>query len=93
MDYKTKPIGRKDLRAIARWVKHTFKCKNKFRFDVIGAFEKIHILFPQVTTEIVDNDSIDVISDLNIPAACNPDMKGNYHIAIREKYMMGLVVE
>ena len=89
MDYKTKPISRKDLRAIARWFRHQFKCKNIFRFDVVGAFERIQSLFPQITTEIVDDDSIDVISDLNVPAACNPDMKGNYHIAVRESVYMG----
>ena len=89
MDYKTKPISREELRAIARWIKHIFKCKNKFRFDVIDAFEKIHSLFPQITTEIIDDNSTDVISDANIPAACNPDMKGNYHIVVREKVYDG----
>ena len=85
MDYKTKPISREELRAIARWIKHVFKCRNKFKFDVIDAFERIPLLFPQVTTEIVDDNSTDVISNLNVPGTCNPDMKGNYHIVVREK--------
>ena len=89
MDYKTKPIGRDDLKAIARWFKHQFKCKNKFRFDVIYAFEVIHQLFPQITTEVVEDDSIDVIADLNVPAACNPDLSGGYHIAVRESIYNG----
>lgn len=89
MDYKTKPIGRKDLRAIAKWFRHTFKCRNKFRFNVIDAFEKIHSIFPQITTEIVEDESTDIISDVNVPGACNPDMKGNYHIAIRESVYDG----
>jgi len=89
MDYKTKPMGRKDLRAIAKWFRHTFKCRNKFRFDVIKAFEKIPSIFPQVTTEIVEDNSIDIISDIDVPSACIPDMKGNYHIAIRERIYDG----
>lgn len=89
MDYKTKPISRDELRTIARWFRHQFKCKNKFRFDVIDAFEKIHSLFPQITTEIVEDDSIDVITELDVPAVCNPDMNGNYHIAVRETIYEG----
>ncbi|MBO5578776.1 MAG: hypothetical protein J5955_06735 [Bacilli bacterium] len=89
MDYKTKPISRKDLRAIARWFRHQFKCKNKFRFDVINAFERIHQLFPQITTEVVESESTDVITNLNVPAACNPDMNGGYHIAVREHVYEG----
>lgn len=89
MDYKTKPIGRKDLRTIARWFRHQFKCKNIYRFDVIAAFEKIHQIFPTITTEIVETNSTDVITDLNVPAACSPDMKGNYHIAVREDVYLG----
>lgn len=89
MDYKTKPISRKDLKAIARWFRHQFKCKNKFRFDVIDAFERIHLLFPQITTEIVEDESTDAILDLNVPAACNPDLKGNYHIVVRENVYIG----
>ncbi|MBE6136315.1 MAG: hypothetical protein E7181_03515 [Erysipelotrichaceae bacterium] len=89
MDYKTKPIGRKDLRAIAKWFRHQFKCRNRFRFDVINAFERIHQLFPQITTEVVEDDSVDVITDPKIPAACNPDMNGGYHIAVREHVYCG----
>ena len=89
MDYKTKPIGRKELRAIARWFRHQFKCKNKYRFDVINAFELIHEKFPEITTEVVEDNSTDVITNLNVPAACNPDMKGNYHIAVRESIYIG----
>ena len=89
MDYKTKPIGRKDLRAIAKWFRHTFKCRNKFRFDVIDAFERISSIFPQITTEIVDDNSTEDISDINVPATCKPDFKGNCHILIREKVYLG----
>lgn len=89
MDYKTKPIGRKDLRAISRWFRYQFKCKNKYRFDVIDAFEKIHSKFPQITTQIIDTDSTDIISDLDVPGTCLPDLKGNYHIVIRENIYLG----
>lgn len=41
MDYETRPIGRKDLRSIAKWVRGIFKTKNKLRFNAINAFETI----------------------------------------------------
>ena len=65
------------------------KCKNKYRFDVIDAFERIHQLFPQVTTEVVEDNSTDVITDLSVPAACNKDIKGYFHIAVRERIYEG----
>lgn len=35
MDYITKPISRGELRTIAYWFRKVFKCRNKYRFDVI----------------------------------------------------------
>ena len=46
MDYKTKPTSREELRGIARFVRKLFKCKNKYRFDVMDAFEKIPSVIP-----------------------------------------------
>lgn len=89
MDYKTKPISRNDLRMIARWIRHIFNCKNKYRFNVIYAFETIHDIFPQITTEIIDDTSVDGISDLKVPAACSPNMNGDYHIIVRESIYSG----
>ncbi len=89
MDYKTKPIDRKELRAIAKWVRSAFRSKNKLRFDVVKAFEKINSIFFQITTEIITDYAVDIISDLNVPAACIPDMKGNYHIVVRESIYDG----
>src|SRR5574344_761581 len=89
MDYKTKPISREDLRVIAIWFRSIFKCKNTYRFDVIGAFEKIHLLIPQITTEIIEDDDISVINGLTVPSACIPDFNGNYHVVIRQKIYDG----
>ena len=46
MDYKTKPTSREELRGIARFVRKLFKCKNKYRFDVIlGCGDREHDIF------------------------------------------------
>lgn len=81
MDYRTKPTSRVELRAIATFIRKIFKCKNKYYFDVVKAFESIPIIFPMVTTEIVPDDEPDME---DVPATIIPDMTGNYHIKIKE---------
>lgn len=85
MDYKTKPISRDELRSIAKFIRKKFTCKNKYRFDVIDAFERIHDIFPQITVEVVENDKLSV----NNPGRCTPDGFGNYHIEIKESVYNG----
>ena len=85
MDYKTKPISRENLRIIAKFIKTKFGCKNKYRFDVIDAFERIHNLFPQITVEVVDDDKLNT----NNPARCVPDGLGNYHIEVQNRVYQG----
>jgi len=86
MDYRTKPTSREELRKIAHIVRRVFKCKNKYYFDVVTAFEKMHILFPEVSTEVVSDDE----QDMNrVPATTIPDMKGHYHIKIKEQIYDG----
>lgn len=90
MDYKTEPISRKELRLIARWARSVFKCKNKLRFDVIGALEKITGLTDgKVTTEIVEDDDTSIITNPRVPASCIPDFKGGYRIVVRESVYDG----
>jgi len=81
MDYRTKPTSRAELRTIATFMRKIFKCENEYYFDVIKAFEFFPILFPMVTTEIVPDDEPDMN---DIPATIIPNMKGNYHIKIKE---------
>lgn len=87
MDYKTKAISRDTIRTIAYIIRtQIFKCKNKFYFDVIEAFEQLPYLFDNVTTEIVFDDD----PDLNgAPGTIIPDMKGNYHIKIKQSVYDG----
>lgn len=89
MDYQTKPMSRNDLRAISIWFRKIFRNKTDIYFDVIKAFEKIHNIFPNITTEIIEDDDLSVIEDSNVPGTCMPDLKGNYHICIREKVYDG----
>ena len=84
MDYKTKGISRRKIRAIAKAIRRLFSCNNKYYFDVIKAFETLPILFPEVTTKIIGNNDISEIKDVDIPGACIPDFKGHYSILIRE---------
>lgn len=64
-----------------------FKCKNKYYFDVIDAFEKIHTIFPEITTAVVDDDEMDA----NVPAQCTPDFNGNYLIEVKNTVYDGAV--
>lgn len=79
MDYKTKPTSRNELRCIARYVRKLFKCKNKYRFDVMTTFEKLPTVFPSVTCVVVEDDEIEG----DIPGRCIPDFEGHYTIEIK----------
>lgn len=59
MDYKTKPTSREELRRIARCIRKLFRCNNKFRFNVLTAFEKMPVIFPSVTCTVVEDDEIE----------------------------------
>ena len=85
MDYRTKPTSRKELRTIAYFIRGYFKCKNKLRFDVIDAYEKMSYLFEGVVTEIVEDGEL----PLDIPALCEPDFEGGYIIKVKESVYDG----
>ena len=87
MDYKTKATSREDLRKIAMLVRKIFKCKNKYYFDVIDAFERAPEIFPRITTTVVEDDEL----ELNIPARCNFDFNGNYVIEVKNTVYEGAV--
>jgi len=86
MDFRTKPTSREELRKIARIIRKVFKCKNKYYFDVVMAFESMHKIFPSVTTEIVPDDEEGME---RVPATTIPDMKGFYHIKVKESVYEG----
>lgn len=92
MDYITKPISRGELRTIAYWFRKVFKCKNKYLFDVIDAFERIHSIFDNITVEVIEDDD-ETNFNKNVPAQCTPDMKGNYHIEVMESIICKPVLE
>lgn len=87
MDYKTLPTSREELRKVAKAVRKIFKCKNKYRFDVIDAFEKMPSIFPQVTCTVVEDEDIPG----EIPARCIPDMNGNYLIEVKNTVYEGAI--
>ena len=85
MDYKTKPTSREELRNIAQCIRALFKCDDKFRFDVLTAFEKMPVIFPSVTCTIVEDDEIEG----GIPARCIPDFDGHYTIEVKSSIYDG----
>ncbi len=87
VDYKTKPVSRDELRIIAKAIRQIFKCRNKYFFDVIRAFEMVPTIFPQITTAVVDDDEFDP----RIPARCIPDFNGNYLIEVKNSIYEGAV--
>ncbi len=88
MDYLTWPITRKEIRALAKWIRYVFKCKNKLRFDAVEAFERLPILYSNVRCEIVEDDNFSEIGK-GIPSACIPDFNGNYRILVRNSVYDG----
>lgn len=76
MDYKTYPIKRKDLREIAAVLRRVFSCKNKYKFNVVDSFERAHLIFPNIYTEVVEDEEL----DSNIPARCLPDFANNEYL-------------
>lgn len=85
MDYKTKSISRKTLRELAVVFRRLFHCKKKYCFDVIGAFERISVKFPMITTTVVEDHEIEG----NIPGRCIPDYNGRYLIEIKNSVYEG----
>lgn len=83
MDYKTKPLNRRFLRFLAQIIRNTFKCRSKFKFNVILAFEQIHSIFKNITVEVVENEL------MRVPARCIPDLNGCYHIEVKEEIYVG----
>lgn len=86
MDFKTKAISRTEIRMIAKRIRKLFKCKNKFYFDVIKAFEQLPLIFDNVSTEIVLDDDTELG---DAPSSIIPDLKGNYTIKIKESVYEG----
>lgn len=87
MDYKTKSISRNKIRRIAKLFREEFhEClsKDKLYFDVIRCFEIINFKYPNVTTEICDDEELG-----DNPGRCIPDFKGNYHIKIKNSVYEG----
>ena len=90
MDYQTKPISRRELRLIAKTIRRLFGCRNKYYFDVIDAFEKVHKVVPKIFTEIIGDGDANIIPDLEVPAACM-ETKDGITIYVREKIYDGAV--
>ena len=87
MDYKTHPTTREELRKMAKGIRQMYKCKNKYRFDVVNAFERTSLLFPEITCIVVEDDEF----DQDIPARCTPDMNGHYLIEVKNSVYEGAV--
>ena len=81
MDYRTKPISREKLRNYAGMIRKLFKCRNKYFFNVVSAFEVFPIWFPNVSIEIVCDDDPEL---KDVPGTTIPDFNGNYCIKVKE---------
>ena len=87
MDYKTKPTSREELREIAKFIREIFSCKNKYRFDVIDAFERAPVVLPAIVCLVVEDDEFEE----NIPARCVPDFNGNYTVEVKSSVYDGAI--
>ncbi len=85
MDYKTKSISRESLRDLAVIFRRIFRCRKKYFFDVITAFEQISLILPMITTSVVEDFEIEG----NVPARCITDYNGSYLIEIKNSVYEG----
>ncbi len=88
MDYMTKPISRAELRSIAKWFRNRFGCKNKLRFDVVDAFERLPFFAGNIVTQIIEDDDASFMP-LDIPASCTETADGTIEISARQKIYNG----
>lgn len=91
MDYKVPALTRKKIQKLADIYREIFlDCVSidGYYFDVIKAFEMTSVIFPNVITSIVPDDSF----SKNVPARCIPDMNGKYIIQIKQYVYDGAVL-
>ncbi len=85
MDYKTKPMSRKDARFLSQILRTLFHVDLHGKFPVLHALEKLRDIFPNSTFEIVSDNALSV----NNPARCFPNTDGGFTIQIKESVYEG----
>ena len=85
MDYITKSTTRNDIRRFASIFRKLFGEKDKGRFPVLDALEKVPDVFPNCDWCIVDDNEMPA----TIPAKCKNNDKGGFTIQIRNEIYKG----
>lgn len=87
-DYKTLGISRNKLKELAKVIRKIFRCRNKYYFDVVKAFEIMPQLFKdyKVKCLVVEDEEL----PSNVPACCEFDSDdGGYIIKVKNTVYEG----
>ncbi|MDO4467702.1 MAG: hypothetical protein Q4C49_11990 [Bacillota bacterium] len=79
MDYKTKPLSRKNIRTLSMFLRRIFDMDLIGSVDVISMLDKLSSVFDKCTYDIVEDNELPISN----PAVCEID--GNDYITIRIK--------
>lgn len=85
MDYPTKPTTRATLREYATIFRTLFNVPNDEPFPVLEALDRLHIIFPGTSYEIVEDYELDD----NVPAQCEMKSDGTFVILIKNSVYEG----
>jgi hypothetical protein len=85
MDYKTKPVKRKQLREYSKSLRRMFNIPLTGAFPVLEALERLSDVFPGSNFEIVEDDYL----PLSHMAECSRNETGGYTIRIKESIYNG----
>lgn len=80
MDYATIPMTRQEARKLAKIFRTLFDYNEDEPFNPIDELDNIHNIFKNVDYIVIEDDELPV----NVPAACEMTVEGNFLIKIKE---------
>lgn len=85
MDYKTKPLTRREIRALAPYYRELFDVPATGPFPVLKALEKLPDVFEGSNYEVVEDKDLEP----KVMAQCSPNEIGGFTIKIKESVYQG----
>lgn len=85
MDYKTKPLTRREIRALAPYYRELFDVPATGPFPVLEALEKLPDVFKGSNYEVVEDKNLEP----KVMAQCSPNETGGFTIKIKESVYQG----
>ncbi len=80
MDYMTKPLSRKDIRLLSKYIRRIFGLNDSEPFPVLYALEKLCEIFDKTEYIILEDDKLPA----DVFAWCYPKPEGGFIIEIKQ---------